>query len=50
MFGCFGAETAEDLEDCVVCDGWNTILSIVDTTYSETGTLVTLAGGLQNAV
>jgi hypothetical protein len=50
MFGCFGAETAEDLKDCVVCDGWNTILSIIDTTYSETGTPVVVAGGLQNAV
>jgi parallel beta-helix repeat protein len=41
IFACEGkAETVEDLQNCIVCGGWDGVLDILEQQYSETGTFV----------
>ncbi len=50
MFACPGATTAADLVACAVCSSAEYSFEFLDAAYNETGTIVTAAGGLQNAV
>jgi parallel beta-helix repeat protein len=51
LFACEGAQTADDLKNCVVCNNWGSLLNVVDQQYSETGSFVaTGPDALQDAV
>jgi parallel beta-helix repeat protein len=51
LFSCEGAQTADDLKNCVVCNNWANLLNVVEAQYSESGTLVQPGpGALQDAV
>jgi parallel beta-helix repeat protein len=48
VFACDGAVTADELADCLACQGWHDAVSFVEHQYAETGTLVT--GSIEDAV
>jgi parallel beta-helix repeat protein len=51
LFSCPLATTEADLDACVLCSGYNAMLEIVGSQYSETGTIVSpAAGAIQAAV
>jgi parallel beta-helix repeat protein len=52
LFACEGAETADDLKNCVVCNNWGSMLAVFEQQYSETASALVqpAAGALQAAV
>jgi parallel beta-helix repeat protein len=51
LFGCPGATTLQDLKECALCGGWDTVLDLLEQQYSETGIFVAHGpGAIQAAV
>ncbi len=51
LFACSGAQTADDLKNCIVCNNWGSMLSVFEQQYAESGSLVQpAAAALQTAV
>jgi parallel beta-helix repeat protein len=51
LFACEGAETAQDLKNCVVCNNWEHLMNVFTQQYAETGSFVAPgAGALQAAI
>ncbi len=44
VFACSGASTEADLQECVICNGWNGVLSLVDAAYGEDYDAVVVPG------
>ena len=40
IYACAGATTVADLQDCIICGGWDATLDLLEQEYSESGTLV----------
>ncbi len=41
IYACAGATSVADLQDCIICGGWEAALDLLEQAYSESGTLVT---------
>jgi parallel beta-helix repeat protein len=52
VFACGGAQSAAELESCLLCEGWNKAVSIVEQQYAEDADAFVAPGAnaLQNAV
>jgi len=51
VFACGGAESAAELEQCLLCEGWAHAVDLVEQQYAETGVFVANgAGALETAV
>lgn len=51
LFGCAGAETVADLQQCILCGGWSQVHNVLEQEYAEDGIYVAPgAGALQAAV
>jgi parallel beta-helix repeat protein len=50
VFSCPGATTASQFAACAECAAVDATIDFLEATYNETGSIVTAAGGLQNAV
>ncbi len=51
LFGCAGARTVADLQACIICSGWGSVLDALEQEYAETGTFVANGpGAFQAAV
>jgi len=40
IYACAGATSVADLQDCIICGGWDATLDLLEQAYSERGTLV----------
>lgn len=40
LFGCSGATSVDDLESCIVCNGFDAVVTSLEAQYAETGTYV----------
>jgi parallel beta-helix repeat protein len=51
VFACGGAESVAELQDCLLCQGWNDAVDLVEQQYAENGSFVAhAAGAVQDAV
>jgi len=53
VFACSGASTEADLQDCLICRGWDGVLNLLDAAYAEDHDAVVVAGAanaIQDAV
>jgi parallel beta-helix repeat protein len=51
IFACPGATSAGDLQTCILCEGWDGALDLLEQEYAETGTFIPHgAGAFQAAV
>lgn len=51
IYACVGATSVADLQDCIICGGWDAALDLLEQAYSESGTLVsTGSNAIQTAV
>ncbi len=51
IFACAGSTTVEDLQNCIICEGWDGVLETLAQQYSESGAFVANGpGAIQTAV
>ena len=51
VFACGGAATTAELQECLVCEGWNSAVDLLEQQYAETGSFVENGpGAIETAV